>query len=1288
MFQDLTLQQFCALDYNRNMVVTAGPGAGKTGILSKRFCFILLTDPSVLLPQILTLTFTEKAAEEMKGRIYKMISRIERELGSGHDEQVFLRIREARERFNTNRISTIHSFCADLLRENPVESNIDPGFVIIQGAKQKEVMEESIESAVSAIWRTNRDLLSPLLRSFGSRKNLIAAIDNLIGHPMTFQHAVKTAGHLFGTAGWTNQVFRDYCRCIRDENILPYYEGLREIDSSKEIRDELINLFEEWSINSGKDQDYFGIPELFASLRRLYNETKDSCSRLMVGEGIKKISYDDLIEEFYPDVIRCSSPDSIFEREFKLFIEVAGICLKQYQHAKRGINSLDFADLEKECHSFLTQLSGNDHLQLARIRRGFKYVMVDEFQDTNMAQWDIIRLLCTQKRSDSTDELKPGKLFVVGDKRQAIYRFRGGDVTVFESVTEKIKESNSQKHEIFFRQPGYPDDLLTTTDKGYPDLKTRHAEAYESLTPEERERILSGDVYLPHNFRTDGRPIDFFNSVFKEIFGNKNASKMERYETAHREIIMPDIKKSSGARSGSVSIYLTTLARQDSAGKEAALIADILEGILGRKGIENREYLEYGDIRQKIRAGEKAIGVLLFRFSHIKTFEAILREAGLPFMIYRGKGFYRCQEVMEIVQLLNYISDDRQIISLLSVVRSPMFGLEDAEVFDLFYGGEVSLDSFSASDNAYVRLIGNQLMSWRFLANRLTIPELIRTIITDRGLTAIHSAHPNGGQRKANIEKLIETARRFQSEGSGSLPDFVEYCLRMADEEEEEGEAPIITGEGCPITLMTVHAAKGLEFPMVIVPDLDHRPPARTGQGVPLRLYPSEDGDRNKWNSDEGVIPVWQVEIPEFGYQKKHGPLGWLLNRRNRLEDMAENRRVFYVACTRAMNHLVLIGSMKKRHMEKDFISLSSEDYRERASILDILNDIYRFNPDHPLGPEESCSRDGDAPSVFWREPELRTFRGLNYKDGFFSQNDFGKYNERIAKNDLTSPIISPSYFQLSFKTLCIYKECPRKFYFEVILGVRPEENDYSGTIEEAESTDKQWVKEDDEMDFSGDALMLGLIVHGYLERHRFGEGLNTDLFDSIWEKSLAGSHTMNDCTDDILRTLRRKAIDQLERTINDERLIRALSGSQDYSEAPFLINLSRGVDFRGVIDRVFRNKDNGCWSIIDWKSNELRGRHPSEVAEEKNYHLQLACYKYAVEDITKEKVDGLYIYFTDAGHMLQSDFSFDAGDIIKGIGKKIVEHSGSGLPPRGFECDDAMLKCRFCGYREGFCKV
>jgi ATP-dependent exoDNAse (exonuclease V) beta subunit len=226
----------------------------------------------------------------------------------------------------------------------------------------------------------------------------------------------------------------------------------------------------------------------------------------------------------------------------------------------------------------------------------------------------------------------------------------------------------------------------------------------------------------------------------------------------------------------------------------------------------------------------------------------------------------------------------------------------------------------------------------------------------------------------------------------------------------------------------------------------------------------------------------------------------------------------------------------------------------------------------------------------------------------------------------------------------------------------------------------------DDEMDASGNALLLGLLVHRYLERHQFGQGFDNVLFDNLWEKSIAFNRSMKACNDSVSDILRQKAMDQLERTVTDERLIKVLSETPDYPEASFLINVSPGVDFRGVIDRVFRNRDNGSWSIIDWKSNELRGRDPMTVAADHNYHLQLACYKYAVERITKEKVQGLYIYFTDAGFLLESEFQVNAGDVILDAAKKISEYSSGGPPPLDIQCDE-IEKCRFCGYLGSFCR-
>ena len=1292
MFDDLTLQQFCALDYNRNMVVTSGPGAGKTRILSHRFCFILLTDDAVSIPQILTLTFTEKAAEEMKGRIYEMLGRLESDIGKDGDDTVREKIRKARDQFHKNRISTIHSFCANLLREHPVEAGIDPTFSVIHGARQKGIMKDSVGAGISYIWRKDRDLLMPLLQSFGNRDNLIRAIRNVIEHPVTFDRVVDTKENLFKTNKWKEGVFREYCRHIRDKSVIPYLNGLRKLENGKDQYDELLDLMEEWRLKSEEDRDTFNIPGLFKELRRMVNDRRSSSSRLAIEDGLRQISYVDLVEEYYPDIFSLQSPDSIFENELDLFLRVAKACMDTYTEEKQKINALDFADLEARSYSFLLDLYENrDQGQLKRIQKRFRHIMVDEFQDTNRVQWDIIRLLCSYRDQRGESRLKPGKLFVVGDKRQAIYRFRGGDVTVFESVTEQIKDSNHEKPVQMFWQDDKMLDILTRVYKNHSELLEKYAKAYSDLDISEREDIQRGDIYLPHNFRSDSKPINFFNKVFTEIFSNKGLKRFKKYETAPKRITLPDGDGKSGSSEGSVTFYphQSSSRTKDKYEKEAALIVDIIESILGRQGKDSYEYRSYADIREKIEKNKPAIGILFFTFRHLKTFESIFREADLPFMVHRGKGFFRCREVMEMLQILNFLADERRKISLLATMRGPIFGLTDPEVFDLFYNG-FTLDKIHGSENPYIREVGMKIEQWRFFSGRMTIAELIRKIITDQSLTAIYSAHPNGPQRMANIEKLIEIARRFQSDGNGSLPEFVKYCLEMAGEEEEEGEALIIPEKGSSIFLMTIHAAKGLEFPMVIIPDLDRRPPARPKPGRPLRLYPSDDQGPGTWNHREGEIPVWGVEIPRLDYLKKYSPLGYLLMRRNMLEDMAENRRVFYVACTRAENHLILTGGLNKRLMENERRSLTSDDYRERTAILDLLDDIYGFNLNFP--PERSKIHEGrgDLPAVVWRDPEAREYKGVYYNNESVKRDDFCSYDERIRKIDLTGAIRTPPYLQLSFKSIRIFKNCPVRFYYDVVLGIKSAGTRSTGLLEDAPFLTDVNRKEEDEQEYGSEkALFLGSLIHEYLEKHRFGGPFDEEIFNGMWER-LSCSYRDKGLGNDVLLALKGKSFDHLKKTLSDSRLIDLLGGSAGYAEVQFLFSVSNGIEFRGVIDRLFRDKDSGSWMIIDWKSNDLEKRNPDDVAKEEDYYLQLSCYKWAVESILNEKVAGLYIYFTDKGHLLESHTDDNPERVIDEMLAKIrdYEEKRQNLENDQKRIREESTRCLSCGYRDTFCKI
>lgn len=1274
MFNELTIQQLCALDYNRNMVVTAGPGAGKTRILSSRFCFILLTDDTVSLPQILTLTFTEKAAEEMKGRIYDMLVRLEKRLKQKGDNSIRNRIKSAKDQFDKNRISTIHSFCANLLREHPVESGIDPNFNIIQGFRQKILLDRAIEHAMASIWKENKNELIPLLRSFGGRNNLFKAVRNLTENASTFERVIETSDRLFRIKGWQQQVFIDYCGYIRDSLIVPYMEGLKNLENRNDTANELIILFERWFSISQKEYEFYGVPPLFKELRNMAENSGRARKKCHIVKGLRTFSYVDMIEEHFPDIFIDDNPDPIFEKELICFINTVKVALEKYIYEKEKANCLDFSDLETKSIAFIKNiLNKGDLSQLKKIQNRYKYIMVDEFQDTNRIQWDIISSLCLDTAKPSGDSLLTGKIFVVGDKRQAIYRFRGGDVTVFERVNKEIKDSNNDLVPLFL----YSDRItgrIKEIDEGFdPETQRKRFIALPSI---EQEKILNGDIYLPHNFRSDASPIAFFNKTFKEIFSNKHAGEIKNYETAPRNIHMPEHKKNTEAK-GSVTIMIpsATSGKMDQVETEAVLITHFIESILGRYRTDCYEYITYQDIRKKLENRERAIGILFSTFTHIKTYENLLRQAGIPFVLHRGKGFYKSSEVIEMLQLLNYLTDERQEISLLGCLRGQIFGLSDHEIFDLFYDKKSPSEELRNSETFYVRKINNQLESWRVLSTRLPIAELIRTIVSQRSLVATYSAQPGGDQSLQNIEKLIDIARRFQNEENGSLQEFVRYCLEMAESDEDEGEA-VLTSEGSStIYLMTIHAAKGLEFPMVIIPQLDRRILHNPEYGRPVRLYSSERDNPLEWNRQEGEIPVWPVEIPFLKYLKKPGPLTHILMDRNRLEEVAENRRVFYVGCTRAESHLVLIGADNEKKTDNNKTSLTSDDYRHGANINQLISDIYNLNKEG--GGNTGRSNGTFSPVIKRYTLNSNPFKGIEYNPDKPDGNSFGMYDKEIKKLDLTGPIKSNPYFQLSFTSVSIFIKCPVRFYFNSVLKLKEEK--YSpGWFDEEYFEEVKLADQDAEEYDSKDALFIGNFIHKYLEKHKFGNTFDEDLFEYN-RKRINPSGCSIDCLD--------RAEKLLRQTVDDKKLIELLNDRKGYTEIPFLTSALPGIEFRGVMDMIFKDTETGLWTIIDWKSNDLGEKDPDQVIIENSYDMQLAFYKWALEKILNEKVDKQYIYFLSRGHLRECNWQGNPLDVFSSITLKMddFENSSDWLKESTSK-KNKTPECRFCGYYNSVC--
>ena len=388
------------------------------------------------------------------------------------------------------------------------------------------------------------------------------------------------------------------------------------------------------------------------------------------------------------------------------------------------------------------------------------------------------------------------------------------------------------------------------------------------------------------------------------------------------------------------------------------------------------------------------------------------------------------------------------------------------------------------------------------------------------------------------------------------------------------------------------------------------------------------------------------------------------------------------------MNHLILMGEMKKEMLDKKTLPLTSDDYREGATIMEVLDDIYGFTENFP--PDVSTVYNGGQmrPGVIWKVSEPREFKGISYDRRNFNRNQFGKYNECIKALDLTAAVKTPPYFQISFKSLRLYLECPVRFYYNIILGLKSNSERAHMLTEDEPDNETIGYKEDEEINISGHALLMGAVIHGYLEKHRFGDPLDKGHFENIWQR--LSSHELDKKNIDtaVLQNLKEKALYHLRNTVNDNNLLNIMNKNINYAEIPFLINISSGIEFRGIIDRLYRNRVNDRWEIIDWKSNSIGEKDPASIAKNNYYYLQLACYKLAAESILKEEIGGLYVYFTENGRLLECQCEEDPEVIINEM-RKMVERcnhdTGRWLAESRERIDPAT--CNFCDFRGVICR-
>ena len=836
---------------DQNLIVVAGAGSGKTSVLVQRYLHLLDINPDWALNSIVAITFTQKAAAEMRARVRDAIAR-------RTDDPTLDQAARALWRANLNvidsaRIGTIHALCADILRANAAEATIDPDFAVLDEVSANLLIDDVLEDYLRAL----ADKHAPALALFerDDAKNIRDALKATMNASAILPDVSVDSFALWNRI-WVRDASDRWTALLEQSlfwqavNWQPE-QGFPD-DSDDKLMDVWRACFPLFDILRAGDN----IPACVEVLGTLNDVIKLTGGKAGLWGGketletakVQLLLIRETAKTFY-DAIGVM-PGEIDQRaavDVGLWHQLIAGAKAAYASAKRALSALDFDDLESGARDLL---STYPHVQ-ARYRREFRHVLVDEFQDTNATQWQIVTALADQTRG--------GSLFLVGDPKQSIYAFRGADVSVFEATRAAF-----------------------------------------SATPVGREIVMTT------SFRTHRTLVDGFNHLFTAILTREAASVAQLYQVrydamdAAREL-PPDMRPP-------IELVLydkSALIEDDGEGFQARRWEAQTLARRVREIVEIECWQIYdrtkGDHRP-IRYGD--IALLFQAMTHAPLYEEALKDAELPYITVAGRGYYDRQEVWDVLHVLNALYNPSDELSLAGALRSPMFALSDNALFalrllppsvddkpmSLIEALEYAAKTpglVAPEEQTVIVFAWTCIRDLRRIAGRVTIADLLRAILDSTGYLAILTGLPDGTRRRGNVEKLIDKA---ETSGKIGLGAFTRYLTDLTDNETREGEAAL--DAEAAIQLMTVHKSKGLEFPLVVLVDCSYR--WRANDQAALIIDP-ECGLTPKMTLNDGE--------PEKPYAYRRAD-----TIRKARED-AEKRRLLYVAATRAQDYVLISGA-------------------------------------------------------------------------------------------------------------------------------------------------------------------------------------------------------------------------------------------------------------------------------------------------------------------------------------------------------------------------------------------
>jgi len=745
----LTPHQSNALKIDRSISLTANAGSGKTIVLAQRYLEIILnTDTN--LSQVAAITFTEKAA----GELYKRISNELNSLFiSSIDINLKQRIGKIRKQLVSAKISTIHSFCIDLLREFPVEASIDANFIPINEQKTQELINLSIESSLREMFKNSElqseikllvrllgsktILLQQLIELINRRKNVLNVIDKIYS-----ANAPEIIKHFF-------ELFKSGFKIVLENNkqaalthLKLTNEKVLENNSQNKLALEIKNIL--IKLSSTNDE-----LELFRLLSGLRNKilTKDGSVRKVdyLATSLRDNSIQnsvDIVESFFSDLdeIQFNENHETVENELVKYglalIHIFQNVLTVFEHKKSELGVLDFEDILLKTRKLLEITSVKQSLS-----GKYKFLLVDEYQDTNEIQYEIFLPLL--------EDLRKGNLFIVGDEKQSIYRFRDAELQVF--------------------------------NKTKTDIQKMHGD----------DSLLS----LPDSFRMAPIICFFVNSVFKTLF--------KEPRDFFNEVAPSDLVC---ARSDNFQGQVEFLIAKSNDQSEANLVA---RRIINLKSENSERITKWNDIAVLVR---KRSSFVELQKSFIKHHIPFILIGGTGF--YQQQSI---SDIYNYFAFLLNDKDDGALIGILRspFFNNSDSNILELSLFEGRTYWEKLIAASEKSKVAWAEVY-KTVNKNKKLVNRINISTLLRKILNESDFISTIASRVNGYQEISNLNKLISLTNEFFNEEFNTLYDYVYFLNNAISKTEDEAQAGIETGSN-GVNILTIHQAKGLEYPAVFL---------------------------------------------------------------------------------------------------------------------------------------------------------------------------------------------------------------------------------------------------------------------------------------------------------------------------------------------------------------------------------------------------------------------------------------------------------------------------------------